>query len=699
MAKRKRIKRPLVPLLGRGQAIPPYESYNPLLEEDGRVNRRFSVGLASSVLANVIFFGGAAAIASQVSPPSPDEGLPPAQFTLLDTKPEPSPTPPPPVKATPTPPVKVAQVRPTPPPPDRVRPTPPPERERPKPERIKPTPPPTQVAVIKPTPPPQVRPTPEPTPEVKPTPVALEQQKQPDQQTVETPAKQVASAANASRPRQITEVPRATTEALAPKREMGSSAAVEAPTHRTAGPIGATTTAIGPRNRKLSDLTTPAAAGAAGGVPGPQIARAEGMAGAGPALNARVAPATGASNNIDLNAQQTATAGNASVMSPTATRQITGPLAMTGPHLARSKALTALSPTDRTDANSFSYQQGGVVTAGKIVGTQGSTAARVAQVASAGDAVEARFEGVNNGIPASSRGTQVIRGPRVAAGSPGLAGPRGRTGIMLGSAGGQMGAPGNFNSAEPGGGGVRGAGTGGGGGGSFRARGIGGVGNGGYGSGLSGQYSEGTQAVASSRIGHPNNGPDAHNGAAFGPTKARGTHLTSVGGLDGPDTGAGSPEGSPHGLGRAGLTTGGRGVSVEGSPTGSSVGFHGEGGGGTSVAEGGGGGRGEGIRSTSGGLTNTGAKIGRSEQARPVRIVQPQIPDNLKSQSFKTSVDASVTVHKDGSSDVELTQGSGNSQIDALVLRAMRGWKWKPAIANNVPTEQTLPWHFDFQVK
>jgi len=188
-------------------------------------------------------------------------------------------------------------------------------------------------------------------------------------------------------------------------------------------------------------------------------------------------------------------------------------------------------------------------------------------------------------------------------------------------------------------------------------------------------------------------------GAARFEKQARSSRVstTSIGDASGPSGPAGGPEGTSAGQGRAGNSTG-RSGSVDGAASGGAVGFK-EGSGGSSTIASSGGSRTETARTDgSGGPTTTGSQIGRSQNAQIVRKVTPNIPDSMRSQQFAASIDATFTIHKDGSFDVEITKGSGNDQIDRIAKTALRSWKWKPAIANNQPTESTQTVHVELGV-
>ncbi|BCM89325.1 hypothetical protein IAD21_01171 [Abditibacteriota bacterium] len=97
--------------------------------------------------------------------------------------------------------------------------------------------------------------------------------------------------------------------------------------------------------------------------------------------------------------------------------------------------------------------------------------------------------------------------------------------------------------------------------------------------------------------------------------------------------------------------------------------------------------------------TNTPRPRGATRKAIPVRQPQPDIPDSLKDSSFKSSVSVTVSIDADGSSSPSLRGTSGNAQIDALVLSALRRWRWKPALEDGVPVASSQRFRFDFVVR
>ena len=78
----------------------------------------------------------------------------------------------------------------------------------------------------------------------------------------------------------------------------------------------------------------------------------------------------------------------------------------------------------------------------------------------------------------------------------------------------------------------------------------------------------------------------------------------------------------------------------------------------------------------------------------------PEIPDELKTDSFKSFVRVRVVVNADGSFTPILRTSSGNVQIDRLVLDALKRYgKAKPALQNGVPVGSVFLFKYEFDVQ
>jgi TonB family protein len=90
---------------------------------------------------------------------------------------------------------------------------------------------------------------------------------------------------------------------------------------------------------------------------------------------------------------------------------------------------------------------------------------------------------------------------------------------------------------------------------------------------------------------------------------------------------------------------------------------------------------------------------GPTQDAQPDNQVKPEIPDDLRQETFKTHVRVKVEIHADGSFAPSLITSSGNADIDSLVLQALRQWRWKAALQDGKPLDSTQRFRFDFEVQ
>ncbi len=90
---------------------------------------------------------------------------------------------------------------------------------------------------------------------------------------------------------------------------------------------------------------------------------------------------------------------------------------------------------------------------------------------------------------------------------------------------------------------------------------------------------------------------------------------------------------------------------------------------------------------------------GPTQDATPSNQVYPDIPDELKTGDYKSSVRVKVEIAADGSFSVTLLTSSGDTDIDRRVLDALKRWKWKPALQDGQPVASTQRFRFDFEVQ
>jgi len=93
------------------------------------------------------------------------------------------------------------------------------------------------------------------------------------------------------------------------------------------------------------------------------------------------------------------------------------------------------------------------------------------------------------------------------------------------------------------------------------------------------------------------------------------------------------------------------------------------------------------------------APAGPTQDAVSTNQVNPEIPDELKNQDYKSFVRVKVDIAPDGSFNVTLRTSSGNAEIDRRVLAALKQWRWKPALKNGAPIASTQLFKFEFEVQ
>ena len=89
---------------------------------------------------------------------------------------------------------------------------------------------------------------------------------------------------------------------------------------------------------------------------------------------------------------------------------------------------------------------------------------------------------------------------------------------------------------------------------------------------------------------------------------------------------------------------------------------------------------------------------GPSREAEALYQCNPDIPEELKNEGFKTSVGVRFAIAADGSFTVSIYASSGNEEIDKRALAAARRWKWKPAVRNGEVVESVKKVRFRINV-
>ncbi|MDR3691470.1 MAG: TonB family protein [Fimbriimonas sp.] len=90
---------------------------------------------------------------------------------------------------------------------------------------------------------------------------------------------------------------------------------------------------------------------------------------------------------------------------------------------------------------------------------------------------------------------------------------------------------------------------------------------------------------------------------------------------------------------------------------------------------------------------------GESREAKPDHQEAVEIPENLKSQSFKSFVRVRVEINADGKFKVVLRTSSGNVDVDRLVLDTLNKWSWKPALKDGESVDSVQQFRFNFTIE
>ena len=85
-------------------------------------------------------------------------------------------------------------------------------------------------------------------------------------------------------------------------------------------------------------------------------------------------------------------------------------------------------------------------------------------------------------------------------------------------------------------------------------------------------------------------------------------------------------------------------------------------------------------------------------EAQPLVQVKPEIPEELKSSEYSSSVKVKVEIDADGSARSTLRTSSGNIEVDRRVLEALERWIWKSAEVGGRPVASVRYFRFEFSV-
>jgi protein TonB len=75
----------------------------------------------------------------------------------------------------------------------------------------------------------------------------------------------------------------------------------------------------------------------------------------------------------------------------------------------------------------------------------------------------------------------------------------------------------------------------------------------------------------------------------------------------------------------------------------------------------------------------------------------PFLPDDLREDAYQAMAIARFNVHADGTVDVELSKPTSNPRLNALLLDALRKWRFFPAMQDGraIESHQDVRVHFN----
>ncbi|MGC2422832.1 MAG: hypothetical protein WA666_00540 [Nitrospirota bacterium] len=85
--------------------------------------------------------------------------------------------------------------------------------------------------------------------------------------------------------------------------------------------------------------------------------------------------------------------------------------------------------------------------------------------------------------------------------------------------------------------------------------------------------------------------------------------------------------------------------------------------------------------------------------ARAIVHPKPQIPDDMREETFKFAPLARFHIAADGSFNVELVKPTPNPRLNRILLNSLKSWRWFPEIMNGKPVASTKDVVVNIEVK
>ncbi|MGC4043341.1 MAG: hypothetical protein QM758_06020 [Armatimonas sp.] len=85
--------------------------------------------------------------------------------------------------------------------------------------------------------------------------------------------------------------------------------------------------------------------------------------------------------------------------------------------------------------------------------------------------------------------------------------------------------------------------------------------------------------------------------------------------------------------------------------------------------------------------------------ARLISAPYPKLTDEMKQREWNANITICIEIDGDGSHTEEIVTGTGDEEVDALILKTLKRWKWAPVIIGGAPTRQKFRYSFTIPVK
>ncbi len=86
-------------------------------------------------------------------------------------------------------------------------------------------------------------------------------------------------------------------------------------------------------------------------------------------------------------------------------------------------------------------------------------------------------------------------------------------------------------------------------------------------------------------------------------------------------------------------------------------------------------------------------------EAKVLESPMPEIPAEYQHEAFKTAVHARFAIAADGKFTVSLIDSCGIEEMDRLVLRTLKKWKFQPATIDGDPVESSRKLRIELEIE